>query len=96
MGSPFSLCSTSNAKADDPRKPQSILESREAPAAPILPSNRPFVVPFRAPPADASPAREGRVEPRASGQVLRCPAPEEDLVFLTRVLSEGLEPSWAC
>jgi len=29
------------------------------------------VVPFRAPPADASPAREGRVEPRASGQVPR-------------------------
>jgi len=54
------------------------------------------VVPFRAQPTDAPLAWEGRVEPLTSGQVLRCPAPEEELVFLACVLTEVLEPSWAC
>ena len=52
-----------------------------------LPSNKAFVVQFRAQPADAPLSWEGRVEHLTSGQVLRFHAPEELLAFFTRVLT---------
>ena len=62
---------------------------------PSLPSNRAFVVQFRAQPADVPLSWEGRVEHLTSGQVLRFHAPEELLAFLARVLTEVLEPPCA-
>ena len=59
---------------------------------PSLPTNRAFVVQFRAQPADVSLSWEGRVEHLTSGQVLRFHAPEELLAFLARVLTEVQEP----
>jgi hypothetical protein len=56
-----------------------------------LPSNKAFVVQFRAQPADAPLSWEGRVEHLTSGQVLRFHAPEELLAFLARVLTEAQE-----
>jgi hypothetical protein len=55
---------------------------------PSLPTNKAFVVQFRAQPAEAPLAWEGRVEHLTSGQVLRFHAPEELLAFLARVLTE--------
>ena len=54
---------------------------------PSLPSNKAFVVQFRAQPADAPLSWEGRVEHITSGQVLRFHAPEELLAFLAQVLT---------
>ena len=59
---------------------------------PSLPTNRAFVVQFRAQPADAPLSWEGRVEHLTSGQVLRFHAPEELLAFLARVLTEVQGP----
>jgi hypothetical protein len=59
---------------------------------PSLPTNRAFVVQFRAQPADAPLSWEGRAEHLTSGQVLRFHAPEELLAFLARVLTEVQEP----
>jgi hypothetical protein len=59
---------------------------------PSLPSNRAFVVQFRAQPADAPLSWEGRVEHLTSGQVLRFHTLEELLTFLARVLTEVQEP----
>jgi hypothetical protein len=59
---------------------------------PSLPTNRAFVVQFRAQPADAPLSWEGRVEHLTSGQVLRFQAPEELLAFLARVLTEVQGP----
>ena len=42
-----------------------------------------------------TPHRPGKAA-SSLGHRARCRAPEEELMFLTRVLSEGLEPSWAC
>jgi hypothetical protein len=61
---------------------------------PSLPTNRAFVVQFRAQPADAPLSWEGRVEHLTSGQVLRFHASEELLAFLARVLTEVQEPSY--
>jgi len=58
-----------------------------------LPSNRAFVVQFRAQPTDPLLSWEGRVEHLNSGQVLRFHSPEELLAFLTRVLTEVLQSS---
>ena len=58
---------------------------------PSLPSNRAFVVQFRAQPADPALSWEGRVEHLSSGQVLRFHSPEELLAFLAHVLTEALE-----
>jgi hypothetical protein len=55
---------------------------------PSLPSNKAFVVQFRAQPADAPLSWEGRVEHLTLGQVLRFSTPEELLAFLARVLTE--------
>jgi hypothetical protein len=62
---------------------------------PSLPTNRAFVVQFRAQPADHVLSWEGRVEHLSSGQVLRFHSSEELLAFLTRVLTEALESSQA-
>jgi hypothetical protein len=59
---------------------------------PSLPTNRSFVVQFRAQPTGAALSWEGRVEHLSSGQVLRFHSPEELLAFLARVLTEVLEP----
>jgi hypothetical protein len=58
---------------------------------PSLPSNRAFVVQFRAQLTDPALSWEGRVEHLNSGQVLRFHSPEELLAFFARVLTEGLE-----
>jgi hypothetical protein len=59
---------------------------------PSLPSNRAFVVQFRAQLTDPTLLSwEGRVEHLNSGQVLRFHSPEELLTFFTRVLTEVLE-----
>jgi hypothetical protein len=63
-----------------------------AKSPPSLPTNRAFVVQFRAQPTDSTPFWEGRVEHLSSGQVLRFHSPEELLTFLTRVLTEV--PEW--
>ena len=57
-----------------------------------LPTNRAFVVQFRAQPTDSALSWEGRVEHLSSGQVLRFHSSEELLAFLTRVLTETQEP----
>jgi hypothetical protein len=62
-----------------------------AQSSPSLPTNRAFVVQFRAQPTDAVLSWEGRVEHLSSGQVLRFHSPEELLTFLARVLTEVLE-----
>jgi hypothetical protein len=53
-----------------------------------LPTNRAFVVQFRAQPTDPALFWEGRVEHLNSGQTLRFHSSEELLTFLARVLSE--------
>ena len=59
-----------------------------APSHPSLPSNRAFVVQFRAQPPGALPGYDGRVEHLVSGQVVRFHSLEELLAFMTRVLAE--------
>jgi hypothetical protein len=63
----------------------------QAPVSP--PTNRAFVVQFRAQPPDAALSWEGRVEHLASGQVVRFHSPEGLLTFLTRTLTAVQEPS---
>jgi hypothetical protein len=58
---------------------------------PSLPTNRAFVVQFRAQPTDPALSWEGRVEHLSSGQVLRFHSPEELLTFLACKLKEVLE-----
>lgn len=58
---------------------------------PSLPTNRAFVVQFRAQPSDLALSWEGRVEHLNSGQVQRFHSPEELLAFLARVLTDVLE-----
>jgi hypothetical protein len=55
---------------------------------PSLPSNRAFVVQFRAQPTDTSSSYVGRVEHLVSGQVARFHSLEELLSFMIRVLAE--------
>jgi hypothetical protein len=52
-----------------------------------LPSNRAFVVQFRAWSTDAPPSWEGRVEHLVSGQVARFRSLGELLAFMIRVLT---------
>ena len=58
------------------------------PSQPSLPTNRAFVVQFRAPPIGAAPCHEGRVEHLVSGQVARFHSLEELLAFISRMLDE--------
>ncbi|MGH8069346.1 MAG: hypothetical protein ACRERE_29745 [Candidatus Entotheonellia bacterium] len=60
---------------------------------PSLPTDRAFVVQFRAPPPGASPRYEGRVEHLVSGQVARFHSLEELLTFMIRVLTDVQEQS---
>jgi hypothetical protein len=62
-----------------------------AQSPPSLPTNRAFVVQFRAPSTGPVLSWEGRVEHLSSGQVLRFHSPEELLTFLARVLTDVLE-----
>ena len=55
---------------------------------PSLPTDRAFVVQFRAQPTGASSPYVGRVEHLVSGQVARFHSLEELLTFMTRVLTE--------
>jgi hypothetical protein len=55
---------------------------------PALPTNRAFVVQFRAPAPDGSPTYDGRVEHLASGQEARFHSLEELLAFTIGVLTE--------
>jgi len=55
---------------------------------PSLPTDRVFVVQFRAQPAGAASAYDGRVEHVVSGQALRFHALEEWLAFMVRVLTD--------
>jgi len=62
---------------------------------PSLPTDRAFVVQFRAQDTEAPLVWEGRVEHVVSGQVARFHSPEELLAVLARVLTEGREPPLA-
>jgi hypothetical protein len=55
---------------------------------PSLPTNRAFVVQFRALPTGALPPYEGRVEHVVSGQVARFHSLEELLAFMIHVLTD--------
>jgi hypothetical protein len=55
---------------------------------PSLPTNRVFVVQFRAQPAGASSSYDGRVEHLVSGQVARFHSLEELLGFMVSVLAD--------
>jgi hypothetical protein len=55
---------------------------------PSLPTNRVFVVQFRAQPTGASPSYDGRVEHLVSGQVARFHSLEELLAFMLRMLTD--------
>jgi hypothetical protein len=59
-----------------------------AQSQPSLPTDRAFVVQFRAPITGASPCYEGRVEHLASYQVARFQSLEELLAFMIRVLAD--------
>jgi hypothetical protein len=63
------------------------------PSQPSLPTNRVFVVQFRAQPSGASSPYDGRVEHLASGQVARFHSLEELLGFMIRMLTEVEEQS---
>jgi hypothetical protein len=55
---------------------------------PSLPSNRVFVVQFRAQPTGAAASYAGRVEHLVSGQVARFHSLEELLAFMIRMLTD--------
>lgn len=59
---------------------------------PSLPTDRAFVVQFRAQPMEVPLSWEGRIEHLVSGQVARFHSPEELLAFLNRMLTAGQEP----
>jgi hypothetical protein len=54
---------------------------------PSLPTNRAFVVQFRASPSQDTPTYEGRVEHLVSGDEARFHSLEELIGFMTRVLT---------
>ena len=59
---------------------------------PTLPTNRAFVVQFRAQPSGASRGWEGRAEHVVSGQVTHFHSLEELLAFIHRVLPDVQTP----
>jgi len=61
------------------------------PSQPSLPTNRAFVVQFRAQPPGASSSYDGRVEHLVSGQVARFHSLEELLAFMVSVLADVQE-----
>jgi hypothetical protein len=58
------------------------------PAEPSLPTDRVFVVQFRAQPSAAASAYDGRVEHLVSGQVARFHSLEELVGFMVSVLAD--------
>ena len=66
-------------------------ESPVLPSQPSLPSNRVFVVQFRAQPPGASSSYDGRIEHLVSGQVARFHSLEELLGFMVSVLADVQE-----
>ena len=68
-------------------------ESTVRPSQPSLPTNRVFVVQFRAQPTEASSSYDGRVEHVVSGQVARFHSLEELLGFMVGVLADIQAPS---
>jgi hypothetical protein len=68
-------------------------ESTVPASHPSLPTNRVFVVQFRAQPTGASSAYDGRVEHLVSGQVARFHSLEELLAFMVGVLADVQEQS---
>jgi hypothetical protein len=68
-------------------------ESTVPPSQPSLPSNRVFVVQFRAQPTGAPSSYDGRVEHLVSGQVTRFHSLEELLGFMVSVLADIEAPS---
>jgi hypothetical protein len=62
---------------------------------PPLPTNRAFVVQFRAQPSGAPLGWDGRVEHVVSGQVTHFHTLEELLAFMSRVLTEVSAPPGA-
>jgi hypothetical protein len=71
---------------------QQVKESAMPPSQPSLPTNRVFVVQFRAPPTGAPPSYDGRVEHVVSGQFIRFHLLEELLAFMVRVLTDVQAP----
>lgn len=63
-------------------------ESTVPPSQPSLPSNRVFVVQFRAQPTGVSSSYDGHVEHLVSGQVARFHSLEELLGFMVGLLTE--------
>jgi hypothetical protein len=61
------------------------------PSQPSLPTNRAFVVQFRAQPPGASSSYDGRVEHLVSGQVTRFHSLAELLAFMVSVLADVQE-----
>jgi hypothetical protein len=59
---------------------------------PALPTNRAFVVQFRASPPEGSPMYDGRVEHLVSGQEARFHSLEQLLAFMIRVLTDVQPP----
>jgi hypothetical protein len=68
-------------------------ESTVPPPQPSLPTNRVFVVQFRAQSTGASSSYDGRVEHLVSGQVARFHSLEELLAFMIHRLTEVEEQS---
>ena len=62
---------------------------------PPLPTNRAFVVRFRAQPPETPLSWDGRVEHIVSGQVAHFHTLEELLAFIHRVLTDGSAPPGA-
>jgi hypothetical protein len=58
------------------------------PSQPSLPTNRVFVVQFRAQPTEASSPYDGRVEHLISGQVARLHSLEQVVAFMVGILEE--------
>jgi hypothetical protein len=65
------------------------------PSQPSLPTNRAFVVQFRAHPPGTSSSYDGRVEHLVSGQVTRFHSLEELLAFMVSVLADVQEQQGA-
>jgi hypothetical protein len=61
------------------------------PSQPSLPTNRAFVVQFRAQPPGASSSYDGRIEHLVSGQVARFHSLDELLAFMVSVLADVQE-----
>jgi hypothetical protein len=71
-----------------PRRDGALWRSSVSQLQPTLPTNRAFVVQFRAQPSRASRGWEGRVEHVVSGQMTHFHSLAELLAFIRRVLND--------